>query len=186
MKKFLLLSLLLIVIGVSYGGIRWWQSPATSSNVDHGSTNASNVLADKTSLQPWQTAYFSTLIPTYLQVRSSKENSLHGISGTYLLTSVSPRINDQVGVTLASLGTNSLDEVSGVKLRLNNPAAYTQVTRSFAPPGSYLFQGAGDYEMALFWQHNGTYSAVVVSGSSARSGELDAALASIVGNWQWQ
>jgi hypothetical protein len=89
-------------------------------------------------------------------------------------------------VTLASLGTNSLDEVSGVKLRLNNPTAYTQITRSFAPPGSYLFQGAGDYEMALFWQHNGTYSAVVVSGTSARSGELDAAMASIVGNWQWQ
>ncbi|MBC7582083.1 hypothetical protein H7097_04445 [Aeromicrobium sp.] len=182
MKKLFVVLPLVILTGVGFGLYSWWHSPATSS-IDSGTQEVSNVLGSETSLKSWQTSYFVTSMPSSLRIKTSND-ALE--SGNYLLTSKTPRISDQIGVTVAKLGNNSLNELPAVKLRLNQPNIYAAVANTYAPAASYSFVNEATYETSVFWQEDGYYAAVVASGTSARRAELNVATRAIVSNWSWR
>jgi hypothetical protein len=182
MRKIWLVIPLVLVIGASAGAYAWWQSPATT-DTDQGTQEVNSVLGSETAVKPWQTSYFSTSIPTTLRVKTSNDSATYG---SYLLTSISTHYSDQIGVTVAELGGNSLDEIPAVRLRLDKPDVYAPGNLSYAPDGAYVFTDEDGYETSIFWQHGNQYAAVVASGTSARRAELGEALADVVSNWNWQ
>lgn len=176
-------ALLLLVTGIGLGAYSWWHSPSTSSGADRTVSEVRNVLGTETALKPLQTKYFSTSIPASLKSKTSTETQTYA---NYLLTSSTVRISDQIGISVAALGNNSLDELPAVKLRLSQPTTYLPVQASYLPDGAYAFTDEAGYETSVFWKHDGMYAAVVSSGTSARRAELDQALQVIVSSWNWR
>lgn len=176
-------AVLLMVAGGSL--YSWWQSPSSTTQV-HSPQPASEVLGSQTSLQSWQTAYFSTRYPTSLRILTTTENTSRTIIGNYLLTSANPQYNDQAGVTVGTLGDGTFAEISAIKYRGQHPELFEVSSRAYAPSGAVVFNGLQAYETDIIWQHDSRYAIVAVTGSSARHAELEQTAAAIVSNWQWQ
>lgn len=186
MKKHWLVLPLLVVLGAGAGLYTWWQSPSSTSSVDNGSQSVNAVLGSETTLEPWQTAYFSTQYPSNLRVRTTTEDSSRAIVGSYLLTNIDPAEQDQVGVTIGTLGNNTFEAVSAVKYRSMHPELFTRTSRNYAPAGAVVFDGTQDYETDIIWQDGNRYAVVAVTGSTSRRAELEQATQAIVSNWQWR
>jgi hypothetical protein len=186
MKKTWLVLPVLAIIGVGAGLYSWWQSPASTSQVDQGSQSVNAVLGSTTRLEPWQTSYFTTRYPATLRIRSTTEDSSRAIIGSYLLTSIDTAQQDQVGVTVGTLGNNTFDGISAIKYRSMHPELYTQSSRSYAPAGAVAFDATNEYETDIIWQSGEHYAVVAVTGSSSRRAELEQVAQAVVSNWQWQ
>jgi hypothetical protein len=184
MKRWLMLVSLVLVLGLAAWGYHWWNSSSSTSVVYTPETNR-DVLGTQTTLRSWHTAYFATSYPSNLRVRTTNENSAATIIGSYMLSSVAAREQDQIGITIANMGNTTLTQESAVKFRLQHPERYTSVSRNYAPSGAYVFNDESGYETGVFWQTGDRFAAVVVSGSSARRAELESDLEAIVSNWQW-
>lgn len=184
MKRVMFGSVILSAIGVSLWAYTWWHSPAQTSNVTPVAQTNEAVLGSETKLTSWQTSYFSTSYPSNLRIITINEVA-HGMTtGQYLLGSASLSQTDQVAVTVGTLDGLQLSDVSAVKFRQQSNA-YELVERSYTPPNGLVFAKTNSYEVAMFWQHDGRYAAVVVSGLESRKASLEDALRSIVTNWQW-
>ena len=181
-----ILALIVITGGTAVIGwvYQWWHSPAVSTPV--ALTTSSNVLGSGTSLTPWQTAYFTTQIPSFLRVRNSVENPTRPQLGQYLLANIITSKTDQVAITVGMLGNSTLAEQSSVRLRRAQTTTYQPASRSYVPAGAFVFSRTDSYETAIIWQHDARYVAVVVSGTVDRQPDLEQSLAAIVTNWQWQ
>ena len=185
-KRWLLLVIIIIIAGLSYGLYAWWHAQATTSTVSYGTQTSSDVLGSENQLVDWQTMYFTTKITTSLRQITTSETPGKSIMGSYLFTSTSVRKTDQLAITIGTFSNYSLDEISAVKFRLNQPTEYTPVSRTFAPPGALAFNRANSYETSVFWQHADKYAAVVVSGTANDKADLEQALSDVVSNWQWK
>lgn len=188
MKRWTILSLFVLILGGGVWAYRWWHGPAESVVVSSTAQTQTGVLGSESKLLPWQTAYFATRYPEDLRVITTNEVA-HGITtGQYLLGSVSLKQTDQLAVTIGGLGTMTLAELPAIKLRNLQAATYEPATRTFAPDGAVVFHklDGGGYETSVFWQNDGQYVSVVVSGLPARQAELEQQLEAVVSNWQWR
>lgn len=187
MRRWIGLSLLVLALVGGGWAYRWWHAPAERVNVSSAAQTQTGVLGSESKLLPWQTAYFTTRYPEDLRVITTNEVA-HGITtGQYLLGSVSLKQTDQLAVTVGELGNMTLAELPAVKLRNLQTATYQSATRTFTPDGAVVFRKlTGGYETSVFWQNDGQYAAVVVSGLSTRQAELEQQLEAIVSNWQWR
>lgn len=162
----------------------WWSGPAETQT----STAQSQykVLGSDTTLLSWQTKYFTARYPSNLRVIVSNEVAHGTTSGQYLLGSSSMKETDQLAVTVGELRHTRLSELPAIKLRQQNASAYELEERSYVPAGSFVFGAQEEYETAVFWENDGRYAAVVVSGSSMRKAELEQALQAVVTEWSWR
>jgi hypothetical protein len=186
MKRFIIVCSALVMVIAGAWSYIWWQSPAETKEFTSADQNTHGVLGSNMVLTPWRTLYFSTSHPDTLRVITSNEVAQGLTLGQYLLGSASLTNTDQLAVTVGNLDGLTLDELPAVKLRQQRSDIYRPATVSFALPGVLGFSAKNGYEMAIFWQHEAKYAAVVASGSSARQAELAQALESVVENWQWQ
>lgn len=176
-------------LAVVVGGIwfyMWWHGPAETTKLSADRQTAQGVLGSETTLLSWRTAYFTTQYPNFLRVITSNEVTHGNTDGQYVLGSVSLRQTDQLAVTVGSLNGAPLSELSAVKLRERQTDTYQQVTKAFLPDGGMAFSSKETYEIAVFWREDDQYAAVVVSGSSTRSTELEQALQAVITNWVWR
>lgn len=186
MKRWLAIGALVFIASVGLWTYHWWHSPAESLVVSGSSQTQGGVLGSESTLQTWQTEYFTTRYPTMLRVIMSNEIPQGRTDGQYLLGSSSFKFNDQLAVTVGNLSDLQLNELPALKLREQQTALYQQTARAYTPPHGFVFQKIDTYETAVFWQHGNQYAAVVVSGSAARRGELEQTLESVIVNWQWR
>lgn len=177
------------IVGLLGAGIVfyiWWNGTPRSAMPTQNDQAGTEVLGSETTLQPWQTASFTTQYPDTLRVIRSNEIASTGVRGQYLLGTRALTQSDQVGVTVGTLETSSLEDLPAVKLRHQETAQYQTTARSYAPTGALVFSSKDSYEVGIFWQRGKDYAAVVVSGSASRQSILDYELEAIVSNWQWQ
>lgn len=178
------------IVGLLGAGIVfyiWWNGTPRSAMPTQNDQAGTAVLGSETTLQPWQTASFTTQYPDTLRVIRSNEIASTGVRGQYLLGARALTQSDQVGVTVGTLEpSSSLEDLPAVKLRRQQTAQYEVTSRSFAPAGAIVFSSKDGYEVGVFWQNGKDYAAVVSSGSVSRQSSLDYELEAIVSNWQWQ
>ena len=186
-RRWIMAVLAVALLGSGFWVYRWWYGPAESVEVSSAAQTQTGVLGSESKLLPWQTAYFTTRYPEDLRIITTNE-VVHGITaGQYLLGSVSLKQTDQLAVTVGKLGTMTLTELPAIKLRNLQAATYQSATRTFVPDGAVVFRKlAGGYETSVFWQNDGQYAAVVVSGLSTRQAELEQQLEAVVSSWQWR
>lgn len=161
------------------------QSPVTNRGVSV-TPEPSNVLGSQIQLVPFETDYFSTSVPSFLQRKTTNESTSAPISGQYLFKHAQINITDQLAITTGPLVNSTLAELSGVKVRQSEPERYKQTPRSNMPTGAIVFERQDQYETAVFWQENGRYASVVVGGGGDRRAQLDEIVSSVLSNWQWQ
>lgn len=184
-RRWLLLAVVVVFVGGLAGLYAWMQSPVTNHGVSVV-PEPSNVLGSQIQLVPFDTDYFSTSIPSFLQRKTATESDSAPVSGQYLFKHVQINIGDQLGITTGLLNGSSLPEVSGVKVRQSEPERYEQVARTNMPDGAIVFERKDQYETAIFWQENGRYASVVVSGGGERRAQLEEIVSSVINNWQWR
>lgn len=186
MKRWLTLLVIVLVVGlVGFGTLRWASTPASTITSSVDNQDPRGVLSANSSVTPFENSYFTTQIPSDLQLKTSNENPAGAIMASYLFTNVKPATSDQVGITIGKMGLNRLSETSGVKQRLNDPGTYQQVVVKGAPEGVISFSKTDGYETAVFWQEGRSFVAVVVSGAPQRQSELDQILQTILSSWSW-
>ena len=185
-KKRLFIGLVVLTLGIGAGLYHWWQSEASTSAVSYGPRSSGVALGSQTTLETWQTTYFTTRVPTSLRKLSSSETPQSPLRAAYVFSGKGVHDSDQLAITIGSLSGGSLREISAIKLRLSQPDAYQQASRSFAPSGAVVFTGMKSYETAIFWQHDDEYVAVVGSGLQSDATDMDQAVADITTNWQWR
>lgn len=184
--KRLLIVLPLLALAASGTWVyNWWNKPSFASGLEQTTQGQNDVLGSQTTLQKWRTDYFTTLIPTNLQLKTSDQDTSKSIEGSYLLGNTEPQMDEQVGITIGRVGNGTLQETPAVKLRLNNPEVYAPTSVNYAPADSLVFTKVGSFEQSVFWQHGNRYAAVVVSGTSIDQTGMDQIAANIISNWQW-
>jgi hypothetical protein len=185
-KKWLLIGLFVIILGLVLGIYLWWHSAASTSSVTYGPSSNGVALGSETTLVPWQTSFFTTKISTSLRKLTSTETPQNPIVGQYLFTGKGLHDSDQLAVSIGGLSGGSLREISAIKLRADQPNNYKQSNRSFAPAGAIVFEARTGYETSVFWQHGSQYVAVVTSGLPSDSTDLDQDVSDVMTNWQWR
>ncbi|QQS20050.1 hypothetical protein IPL85_01160 [Candidatus Saccharibacteria bacterium] len=186
MKKWLIGIAAAIVLGIGTGGFIWWNQSAVTTVVTTDQEESRAVLGSQEKLFTWKTEHFITRAPSSLRVVSSNEVAQGMTTGQYLLGSTLLRRDDQLGVTVGTLGTMQLEELSAIKLRRLQSDVYAVSTRPFAPASALVFTKADTYETAVYWAQGSNYAAVVVSGSSVHKADLESTLEAVVTNWQWK
>jgi hypothetical protein len=185
-KKYIVLIISVIIVVSGCLALRhWWTGPATSTISSSGKSSETDVLGSQSVLEPFETAYFTTRKPSTLTLRESSDNSKGAIQGRFLLKSKDARFSDQAGITIGNLD-GALNELSAVKLRLSQPENYQPTSITSAPLGAIIFSSTREYETAVFWQKDGRYAAVAISGAPQREDELNNTLSIILSNWQWR
>lgn len=185
-KRVVALASIVGVLGLSTFFYMWWNGAPGSATSKQGYQTSTAVLGSETKLQAWQTGSFTTRFPDTLRVIRTDEIARAGVRGQYLLEARSLTQSDQLGITVGTLETSSLEDLPAVKLRRQQIAQYEVVTRSYAPEGALVFSSKDGYEVAVFWRSGKDYAAVVASGSISRQSILDYGLEAVVSNWQWQ
>lgn len=187
MKRTVTISaVVLVLLGGGIWLYTWWNGPAETREFTAGDQTTQGVLGSETTLVPWRAKSFTTQYPNNLRVITSNEVAQGMTTGQYLLGAVSLKETDQLAVTVGTISNMTVEDLPSVKLRRLQTDSYEPTTRSFAPDGAVVFQSKETYETALFWRQGTRYAEVVVSGSSARSAELEQALQTVVTNWQWR
>lgn len=184
MKRLIFVGIL--VVGVAIWAFIWWQSPAETKNFTSYEQTGKSVLGSEVTLVAWQTRNFTTSYPDNLRVITSNEVAHGNTSGQYLLGTASLKQTDQLAVTVGSLQGTMLNDLPAIRLRQQHTDTYQPTHQSFLPDDSIAFSSTDDYEVAVFWQNEGRYAAVVASGSIVRQAELDQALEAIITHWQWR
>lgn len=164
---------------------QWMQNPATNKGVSVIPEDQ-NVLSSNVSLLPFDTTFFFTNVPSYLQSKSITENPDAPTSGMYLFKHQQISLNDQLAINTGTLSGSTLNELSTIKVRQSEPSRYHQTSRPSAPEGAIVFERQDQYEVAVFWQHNGRYASVVVGGSNDRRADLESTLQTVLSDWQWR
>lgn len=185
MKRWLGATLAVVLVLLGGWLYRWWHSPAESIVVSTGA-QSSKVLSSENVLVPWETSQFTSRYPSNLRIITSNEVAQGITVGQYLLGSTDLRVSDQLAVTVGKLEDLNLAELPAVKFRATHPESYEQTTLSFTPPGGLAYSSVGAYEVAIFWQEDGRFAAVVASGSSVRQAELEQQLESVIKEWRWR
>lgn len=162
----------------------WTQSPVTNGGV-RVTAEQKDVLSSQMQLVPFDTPYFSTSVPSYMQRKSTTENASAPVSGMYLFTHKQLTLNDQLAITTGTL-SGPLSELSTLRVRLSDPDHYRETNRNDTPDGARVFERLDGYEVAVFWPYNGRYASVVVGGSADRRADLESALTGVLANWQWR
>ncbi len=139
--------------------------------------------SEQTMPKAWQTKYFSSLRPAGLDVRSSQEDASGAAS--YVLYGGAVGQASQLAVSLYQLA-GPLSEVAAIKLRQSQPETYKPLNLAYAQDSAIAFEREDDYELSLFWQHEGRYASVVASGSSQQRMELNQLMKTVVTNWRWR
>lgn len=172
---------LFIISGILF--VKWMQKPSTGTISNDYSKD---VLSASKSTKVLITKQFSTKFDSTLEIKTenlSKEDS--GYS-QHLLSSKSPNDASQVAITVGRIET-SLSEISPIKFRDLETIAYSRTTIAFAPQQSIVFtrNDSNGYEIAVFWQNDNSYSAVVGSGVVANKQSINERVSDVVTNWQW-
>jgi len=185
MKKYLLVGFPILILG-SVAFLNWLNQP------NNGSVQPvlnSDVLSASKSTTELQTNYYTTSYDSTLRIKTSTENDSDkgSIYSQLLLSSKNGSNDSQIAVTIAEK-ENTINDVSPAKFRLLEDNQYKLSSVSFAPADSLVFIKSSDlsYEIAVIWQGNSYYSAVVGSGTSADKERIDELVADVVSNWQWK
>jgi hypothetical protein len=184
MKRYVLAMAGLLLLGAGVYGYHWIHSEASSSVSVRPLQPVSDVLGSETSLKPWQTASFTTQLPTWLRQVSATDSPSDPAAHSYVVNGGRDK-DAQIAVTIASLGNNSLNEIPAVRVRANHADEYQPTAIAAAPDGAVAYQHVGSFETAVFWQYQGRYIAVVASGSTSQQSDIQTALASVLTDWQW-
>lgn len=182
-RKYLLLLVPLMVFVAGIWFYRWSNSPANAGTVL--TPQGANVFGAQIDLVSYGSQYFTTQIPKTLVVKSSNEASNGATVGQYLFKHSNVSLSDQLGITIGTMQSASLSEVSAVTLRQSQPEKYTSITIDGMPQGAVAFEALDPYEVGVFWPNESQFAAVVVSGSSVRKAELRETLYGVIANWQW-
>lgn len=143
----------------------------------------SEVKGAQVSLKQVSTTFFTITIPSTEQLKTSNESGGEGIYAQYLYAEPAFGKGTQLGVTLAHLNEQSLEEIPFVKQRSITPDVYT---RAFDSSSSISFQTQNKDEYATIWIHGSEYIAVVASGRSDNFGALKDSVDEAVRSWQWR
>lgn len=176
----LTISPIIIICGVAYFA-HWVNGPASTSV---GTVSSGDVLSTQITLKEFGSAYFTTLVPDTMQLKTKEENHRATTVGNYLLKNSNVKASDQLAITIGQPGQESLETISHVTIRKMNPEEYKRTTVPNMPSGAIAFQKQNTYEKSVFWIKDGYYIAVVVSGTPLRSNILDQTLQAVLVNWQ--
>lgn len=182
-KKIFIAAICLLIFGGAFWFYKWSNSPASTS--DAISAGSRDVFGSQIKLTSYSGQYFTTQIPSTMLLKTSTENSSSPTPGLYLFKHSDIGIGDQLGITIGTMQSPSLDEVSAVKLRATQPDRYRKSNLENSPEGAIVFNTTDDFETSIFWSNGSKYAAVVVSGSSLRQAELSNVVGSVIANWQW-
>lgn len=171
-----------LLVGI-LGWFLYWSNQPSSVSI---ASQEAAVQGLATEVMPFDAQEFSTQITADFMVKNRTNNSAGPISGQYLLVEKDPRTNAQVAITVTA-GSGGVDDMSAVKLRLQNGADYTETTLDDAvPAGGRVFIKNSSYEKGIYWAENGKQVSVVASGGAENQAALEQALKTILINWQWK
>lgn len=182
MKKVLVIGAVLFV-GLFAFFFKWLNQP-NSGNVTFAPSN--DVLSATKATVSLQGRLFSTNYDNSLRIKTSTEDESGPIYAQYMLGSKDEKNNAQIGITVADK-ESSVDDTSPAKLRLLDDSGYVQSTVQFTPEESRVFirNSESGYEIAVIWQGEKYYSAVVGSGPAAERQQINEQVSDVVSNWTW-
>jgi hypothetical protein len=180
-RGIILTSSLIVISGAGILLNQWINSPASTSS---GYMPEAEVLSSSTKLQPFETTYFSTLVPDTFQLKVKEENSKAVNLGNYLFTSKDVTKSRQLAITIGATGRESISNVSHVIVRKNSPQEYNPVIIKNMPEGAVAFKKPDGSETSVFWLEDSRYVAVVITGSTVDASLLDQSLQAVLINWR--
>ena len=151
------------------------QQPASTTEVQG---------AEATSV-PYETAYFSSLLPGTLRQRTSTETPDGPIVGQYFLATETERSSLQVGITIGLLNNMPLNEMPALQYRLAS-REYRIVKRTYAPEDWIVIEKVDGSEFGFYMTDKTRYAAVVASGIANSRTSYDEVLSTLAMNWKWR
>lgn len=183
MKKYYLIAVVLVAAGLV--SILSWMNQSNSGDI-YSSPNNDVLSASKTTTS-LQSDLFSTYYDSSLRIKTSTNDGSGPIYTQILLASKDDEEDTQIGITVAA-SDGGVEEASPAKLRLLQSDQYQKMIIPFAPDGSLVFTKNSDsnYEIAVIWQADEHYAAVVGSGTNADRLTIYEQVSDVVSNWQWR
>lgn len=184
MKKYIALASIILLTASAVLFFVFSHQPSKGKIEPSKNDNKSSVPQSKAEII--ETAYFRAPMPVGFIVKSNTENATPETMIQVVATKPQSQ-GEQIAITLGTLPNDALAGVSSYNLRVKNPDTYLPVEYGGLPANSPTFHSDNgtNYEVTIFLSHASLYAAVTVSGISSDASNINQALESIVGNWQW-
>lgn len=185
-KNYIFLSLGLICTALIGGFIFWANQPVS----DHPNQTSVQGTSIEKAFKPISTDIFSTLVPDTLVVKD-QTNDAHGstLNQIFLTSNLGTPgnpITDQLAITVGKIPSDGLSGLSNIQFRLNHEGLYLPQEGALVGENSMTFiKTEQGYEKSVFWEENGFYAAVVVSGTVDRLNTLNEDLDKAIESWEW-
>lgn len=185
MAKKITAAAALLVIGLMGVWVYMWANSPAQTSLSNSNAQE-RVQGSQITLLPYAGQSFNTVLPSTLKIKTSSESRKSAITAQYLFVNTDTHFSDQVGITIGTMQSANIEEVSAVKLRQTQRDVYEPATYDFMPANSVAFHKKDSFETSIIWAEGSQYATVVVSGSVLRQAELEEIARVVVTNWQWR
>lgn len=182
MKKRLFAAGMLIVIGAVIAAYVWASGPVA---VRPSSPQVAGVSTEEKSLTISAT-YFSAHITEGWNLENRATGNLtEDVYERWVLYGENKVHDDQLAITIARVPAGGMDEIADIHLRQSQPDVYRPIEVNGVLNGQGYMR-LGDFEKAIFFEKDGVYASVVISGSENRKAQLESAIETVLQSWQWR